>query len=114
MQGSMSELQGNVLDFIDELSPAVVDLYEAMRDYDLSGLEVLGDITQGLVSVANAAAALNGDLNLNIEDEIGAIFSQIKEIALSMENSDYLFLADILEFDVIENLEKIFNAVRDA
>jgi len=114
MKDEQLELRSTILDFIDELAPAVTSLYESVREYDLSGIETLGEITEGLVSLANAAAKLNKGLNLNIDGDISAIFSQIKEIAVCMENSDYLFLSDILEFDVIENLERIFNAVRDA
>jgi len=110
---NIMELCNSVLDYMDKLSPAIINLYERIRDYDLADIEILADITEGLKWLANAAGGLNAELNLNIAGETDNIMAQIKDIALAMENSDYLYLADILEFDCLDNMEKIFNAIRD-
>jgi hypothetical protein len=101
----------SVLDYMDKLSPTIINLYESIREYDLADIIVLADITEGLKWVSEAASNINASLSLGITEEINSITDQIKDIALAMENSDYLFLADILEYDVIENMEKIFNAI---
>jgi hypothetical protein len=96
---------------MDKLSPTIIKLYENIREYDLADILVLADITEGLKWISEAASNLNSSLSLGIDDEISNITAQIKDIALAMENSDYLFLADILEYDVIDNMEKIFDAI---
>lgn len=113
MDEKVRDLCDTVLDYMDELSPIVVKLYEEIKDYNLNNITVLGDVSQGLNWLLNAAKILKQELKLNIDDEINSISSQLKEIMLSLENFDYLYLSDILEFDVIPNMEKIFNIVRN-
>lgn len=99
-----NDLRATAETYAGSLLSAINTTVEFIRSGDLQkGLQLIGDICEGLQWEINAVALLKDELIEKIDP--GSINENLLGIVTAMENSDYVLVCDILEYEVIAVLE---------
>lgn len=84
----------------------LIDLFRNQQYKD--ALKVLGDFSEGLLWLEQASGYLKAS-NIGIEYDIQKVINNLEEINEALQNEDFLLVADILEYELLEYFTNLIN-----
>ena len=99
---NINELIDSAAQYLNRLAPGVIGLADEARFALHIDIERIRDIYEGIGWMMEAIASIPfADLGLvPIEAHEGTMTKHLKELLSSYERSDYVYLADILEYEI--------------
>ena len=113
MEVTVNDLIVSANEYLIQLKPGIQEFCDNIRSNTFQELSIIADICDGIGWIIEASALISKEREISLENDTTVLQDVLSDITNALENRDYLFLADMLEYEVIPCIESIEGMIAD-
>jgi len=106
MDSDLSEIMDTAVNYLARLISGILPAADEIRFQAGSSAEAVGDITEGLGWLTEAFGVLAANKLIDFMPDEASVMDIINRIGQCLQRFDYIYLADILEYEIYPLLSK--------